>query len=59
MADEIKNEEKISEEKVGNANFIHDFIDVDIAEGGDWDYLGNGWEPIGSNGTYSGNAFFR
>ncbi|MEE0265850.1 MAG: glutamine--tRNA ligase/YqeY domain fusion protein [Acutalibacteraceae bacterium] len=37
MADEIKNEEKISEEKVGNANFIHDFIDVDIAEGGQFE----------------------
>ena len=32
MADEIKNEEKVS-----NANFIHDFIDEDIAEGGQFE----------------------
>ncbi len=37
MADEIKNEEKVSEEKVSNANFIHDFIDEDIAEGGQFE----------------------
>ncbi|MBU5462021.1 hypothetical protein [Lachnoclostridium sp. MSJ-17] len=27
------------------------------AEGGEWDYLGNGWEPIGSNGIYGKTAF--
>ena len=32
MADEIKNEEKVS-----NCNFIHDFIDEDIAEGGQYE----------------------
>ena len=34
MAEEIK---KNSEEKVSNANFIHDFIDEDIAEGGQYE----------------------
>ncbi len=34
MADEIK---KDSEEKISNANFIHDFIDEDIAEGGQYE----------------------
>ncbi len=32
MADEIKNEEQL-----GNCNFIHDFIDEDIAEGGQFE----------------------
>lgn len=32
MADEIKNEEQI-----GNCNFIHDFIDEDIAQGGQFE----------------------
>ena len=42
----------------GNYKLMNDIdLSADIAEGGDWDYLGNGWEPIGSNGTYSGNAF--
>lgn len=35
--------------------------DIDLTEatapGGDYDYLGNGWDPIGSNGVYDGNAF--
>ena len=34
MADEIKKE---NEEKISNANFIHDFIDEDIAEGGQYE----------------------
>lgn len=34
MAEEIIKE---AEEKVGNANFIHDFIDEDIAKGGQFD----------------------
>ncbi len=34
MAEEIINE---SEEKLGNANFIHDFIDEDIAKGGQFE----------------------
>ena len=36
--------------------------DIDMteatAEGGVWDYLSNGWEPIGSNGLYSGDTPF-
>ena len=35
--------------------------DIDLseatAEGGEWDYSGNGWEPIGSNGIYGKTAF--
>ena len=31
MAEEIKNQEQI-----GNCNFIHDFIDEDIAPGGEY-----------------------
>ena len=35
--------------------------DIDLttytAKGGDWDYAGNGWEPIGSGGAYKGSAF--
>ena len=35
--------------------------DIDLTEatapGGDYDYLGNGWDPIGSNGVYDGIAF--
>ena len=34
MAEDIKND---IEEKVGNANFIHDFIDEDIAQGGQFE----------------------
>ncbi len=37
MADEIKNEANVSEEKVSNCNFIHDFIDEDIAKGGQFE----------------------
>ena len=35
--------------------------DIDLGEvtetGGDYDYMGNGWEPIGSNGIYSKKDF--
>ena len=35
--------------------------DIDMseatAEGGDWDYDGRGWDPIGSNGKYSATEF--
>lgn len=35
--------------------------DIDLTEatkkGGDWDYGGRGWEPIGSNGNYGNNPF--
>ena len=35
--------------------------DIDLteatAEGGDWDYGGRGWNPIGSGDTYSADAF--
>ena len=42
----------------GNFKLMNDIdLSADTAEGGDWDYLGNGWEPIGSNNTYSGGAF--
>lgn len=42
------------------ANYIL-MNDIDLTEataaGGDWDFLGNGWDPIGSGGIYSDNAF--
>lgn len=42
------------------ANYIL-MNDIDLteatAEGGDWDFMGNGWNPIGSNDIYAGNAF--
>lgn len=43
----------------GNYKLMND-IDLTeaTAEGGDWDYNGRGWEPIGSNGIYSGNTPF-
>ncbi len=43
----------------GNYKLMND-IDLTeaTAEGGDWDYVGNGWEPIGSNGIYSGDTPF-
>ena len=35
--------------------------DIDLsaatARGGDWDFMGNGWNPIGSNDVYSNYAF--
>ena len=27
------------------------------AKGGDWDFMGNGWNPIGSNDIYSNEEF--
>ncbi len=43
----------------GNYKLMND-IDMteDVAVGGDWDFMGNGWEPIGSDGVY-GNVAFR
>ena len=42
------------------ANYIL-MNDIDLteatAEGGDWNYGGRGWNPIGSNDIYSNNAF--
>ena len=42
----------------GNFKLMND-IDMtqDTAVGGDWDFMGNGWEPIGSNGVYGNTAF--
>ena len=42
----------------GNYKLMND-IDMtnDVAVGGDWDFMGNGWEPIGSNGIYTSKAF--
>ena len=42
----------------GNYKLMND-IDMteDTAVGGDWDFMGNGWEPIGSNGVYGNTAF--
>lgn len=42
----------------GNYKLMND-IDMtdDVAVGGDWDFMGNGWEPIGSNGVYGSTAF--
>ena len=43
----------------GNYKLMND-IDLSEAtvEGGDWDFGGRGWEPIGSNGIYSGSTPF-
>lgn len=42
------------------ANYIL-MNDIDLtaatAAGGDWDYFGNGWNPIGSENVYSNSAF--
>ena len=42
------------------ANYIL-MNDIDLteatAQGGDWDFMGNGWNPIGSGDVYAGNAF--
>ena len=42
------------------ANYIL-MNDIDLtaatAKGGDWDFMGNGWNPIGSNDIYSNSAF--
>lgn len=42
----------------GNFKLMND-IDMtqDTAVGGDWDFMGNGWEPIGSDGVYGNTAF--
>lgn len=42
----------------GNYKLMND-IDMteDTAYGGDWDFMGYGWEPIGSDGTYSNIPF--
>ena len=36
--------------------------DIDLTEatapGGDYDYMGNGWDPIGSGGVYGGDTPF-
>ena len=47
-----------------NSNMDGDYIlmnDLDLSEatsnGGDWDFMGNGWEPIGSGGAYGNTAF--
>ncbi len=42
----------------GNYKLMNDIdLSVVTAKGGDWDYLGNGWDPIGSDGIYAGNKF--
>ena len=42
----------------GNYKLMNDIdLTTDTAKGGDWDYAGNGWEPIGSGGAYKGGAF--
>ena len=42
------------------ANYIL-MNDIDLTEatasGGDWDYMGNGWNPIGSEDVYGGTPF--
>lgn len=47
-----------------NSNMDGEYIlmnDLDLSEatsnGGDWDFMGNGWEPIGSGGAYGNTAF--
>lgn len=42
----------------GNFRLMND-IDMteDTAVGGDWDFMGNGWEPIGSDGIYGNIPF--
>lgn len=49
----------INTDLAGNYKLMND-IDLTeaTAEGGDWDFGGRGWEPIGSNGTYSGATPF-
>ena len=32
-------------------------LSEDTAEGGDYDFMGNGWNPIGSNNVYGNGAF--
>ncbi len=42
----------------GNYKLMND-IDMteDTSVGGDWDFMGNGWEPIGSDGIYGNIPF--
>ena len=42
----------------GNYRLMND-IDLTeaTAKGGDWDFMGNGWNPIGSNDVYGNEAF--
>lgn len=42
----------------GNYRLMND-IDLTeaTAKGGDWDFMGNGWNPIGSNDVYGDEAF--
>ena len=42
----------------GNYRLMND-IDMteDTAVGGDWDFMGNGWEPLGSDGIYGNIPF--
>ena len=43
----------------GNYKLMNDIdLSEDTAQGGDWDFGGRGWEPIGSNGIYSGSTPF-
>ncbi|MEE0958132.1 MAG: hypothetical protein UH734_08680, partial [Ruminococcus sp.] len=43
----------------GNYKLMNDIdLSEDTAQGGDWDFGGRGWEPIGSNGVYSGSIPF-
>ncbi|MEE0873512.1 MAG: bacterial Ig-like domain-containing protein [Ruminococcus sp.] len=42
----------------GNYKLMNDIdLTTDTAKGGDWDYVGNGWDPIGSGGAYKNGAF--
>lgn len=42
----------------GNYKLMNDIdLTADTAKDGDWDYIGNGWDPIGSGGAYKGGAF--
>ena len=42
----------------GNYKLMNDIdLTTDTAKGGDWDYIGNGWDPIGSGGAYKDSAF--
>ena len=47
-----------------NSNMSGNYIlmnDIDLSSatdtGGEWDFMGNGWEPIGSYGSYGSTAF--
>ncbi len=55
----VKDLNYVSNDLAGNYKLMND-IDLSeaTAEGGDWDFGGRGWEPIGSNGIYSGSTPF-